>query len=133
MVNIGSSKFGEVLRSILDHRTGSGNRQPFAAVKAVEFVIVLVGELLFPFPPLLFNVLLNQNAESVGTAHLLEAGGLVDQRRDADLRECVQQDLGLFSQAMLRAVKLSGFLSANNRAADFDQNLSVITVSQILG
>src|ERR1700690_3779631 len=33
---------------------------------------------------------------------------------------------------MLRAVKLSEFLSANNRAADFDQNLSVITVPEVL-
>src|SRR6266851_3094578 len=101
LVHIGSGELGEVLRTVLDDGTGSGGRQPFAAIKPVQFVIVFIWKLLFPFPTFFLDVLLDQNAERVGAANLLEAGGLVDQSGDANLSEGIQQDLGLLGQSML--------------------------------
>ena len=39
-----------------------------------------------------FYVLLDEDPQSVRLSHLLEAGGLVNQRRDADLRKSPQSE-----------------------------------------
>ena len=119
VIDIGSCKFCKMLRAVLDDRAGSRDCRTLAAIDPVQFIIIFVRKLLFPFALLFFDLLLNENPQSVRIANLLKAGSFVDQRRDADFREGVQKDLGLNGQTLLGRVKLACFAGANYCAADF--------------
>ena len=79
-----------MLRAILDYRTRSCYSHALTAVEPIKFIVVFIRELFLPFPPLLLDILLHQDAQSIGASHLLEAGSLIDQGSDANLSEGVQ-------------------------------------------
>src|ERR1700756_5133642 len=78
MVHVTSGELCKVLRSILDHSAGSCGRKALAAVKPIEFVVIVVGKSFFPFAFLGFDILLDEDPKGVWVPDKLVASCFVN-------------------------------------------------------